>query len=284
MTSKIRHQESGSFLTIRNVWLEGKAVPIPRNPVSLYKNNINILLGLFLGKGTNMLLALLLALVLSHAVVLAYEEEGGGGHVLPPLARPDGFSLEDMARLMGQFTTSGNAGGINSPYYPKTPFQILFTTSTSGPPAMSIPCPNGGSGFLDSGSNIFIVPVGTWFFLPLFAVDDSPPVLGTFPVSRDAARGYFFGLQQYGGEDFIIIVDGHATPVGPEFLAGPVTTPPLFDGGGTHFIQLGAFLSPLSPGFHIINIQGGIAGSGVLPTYGLSCLDENFTYFVQVIP
>jgi hypothetical protein len=243
MTSKIRHQESGSFLTIRNVWLEGKEVPIPRNPVSLYKNNINILLGLFLGKGTNMLLALLLALVLSHAVVLAYEEEGGGGHVLPPLARPDGFSLEDMARLMGQFRTSGNAGGMNSPYYPKTPFQILFTTSTSGPPAMSIPCPNGGSGFLDSGSNIFIVPVGTRFFLPLFAVDDSPPVLGTFPVSRDAARGYFFGLQQYGGEDFIIIVDGHATPVGPEFLAGPVTTPPLFDGGGTHFIQLGAFLS-----------------------------------------
>jgi hypothetical protein len=28
MTSKIRHQESGSFLTIRNVWLEGKEVPI----------------------------------------------------------------------------------------------------------------------------------------------------------------------------------------------------------------------------------------------------------------
>ena len=79
MTSKIRHQESGSFLPVRNVWLEGKEVPIPRNPVSLYKNNINILLGLFLGKGTNMLLALLLALVLSHAVVLAYEEEGGGG-------------------------------------------------------------------------------------------------------------------------------------------------------------------------------------------------------------
>jgi hypothetical protein len=124
MTSKIRHQESGSFVTIRNVWLEGKEVPIPRNPVSLYKNNINILLGLFLGKGTNMLLALLLALVLSHAVVLAYEEEGGGGHVLPPLARPDGFSLEDMARLMGQFTTSGNAGGINSPY--QSEFDLVY--------------------------------------------------------------------------------------------------------------------------------------------------------------
>jgi hypothetical protein len=185
-----------------------------------------------------------------------------------------------MARLMGQFTTSGN----DLKYYPKTPFQILYTSATSGPPAMSIPCPNGGTGFLDSGSNTFIVPAGTQFFLPLFGVDDSPPVLGTFPASEDAAGAYFFGPQQYGGRDFIIIVDGRVTPVGAEFLAGPVKTPPLLDGGGTHFIQLGAFLTPLSLGLHTITIQGEIAGSGVLPTYGFGCLEEGFSYFVEVIP
>jgi hypothetical protein len=224
--------------------------------------------------------ALLLALGLNPTVVPAHELDNEGGHVLPPGAHPDGFSLEDMARLMGQFTTSGN----NLMYYPKTPFQILYTTATSGPPPMSIPCPNGGTGFLDSGSNTFIVHVGTQFFLPLFGVDDSPPVLGTFPASEDAAAAYFFGPQQYGGRDFIIIVDGQVTSVGAKFLAGPVTTPPLLDGGGTHFIQLGVFLTPLSLGLHTITIQGEIAGSGVLPTYGFGCLEEGFSYFVEVIP
>jgi hypothetical protein len=67
------------------------------------------------------IVALLLALGLGPTVAPAHEEDNDGGHVLPPGARPDGFSLEDMARLMGQFTTSGN----DLKYYPKTPFQIL---------------------------------------------------------------------------------------------------------------------------------------------------------------
>ena len=50
MTSGIRQQQSDSVLTIRNVWMEGKA-PTPLNPVSIYETNINTLLGLFLGKG-----------------------------------------------------------------------------------------------------------------------------------------------------------------------------------------------------------------------------------------
>jgi len=55
MTSRIRQQQSERVLTIRNVWMEGKA-PIPRNPISIYEANIDILLGLFLGKGTSILL------------------------------------------------------------------------------------------------------------------------------------------------------------------------------------------------------------------------------------
>jgi|SRR5271166_1479200 len=227
-------------------------------------------------------LALLLALGATPTVVFAKDEEPEGGNILPPGARPHGYSLDDMARLLGQFTTSGN----KMKYYPATPFQILYSMppTPGGPPPTSIPCQNGGSGVLDSGSNTFKVTPGTEFFVPLFGVDDSPPVLGTFPKDDEGAIPYFFGSNQYGGRDFGITVDCRTTWIGPGFLAGPVQTPPLLDGGGTHFIQLGAFLTPLSLGLHTITVQGQIDGAGVLPTYGISCLQEIFTYFVEVVP
>jgi hypothetical protein len=42
-------------------------------------------------------------------------------------------------------------------------------------------------------------------------------------------------------------------------------TPPLLDGGGAHFIQPGAFLTPLSLGLHTITAKWQIDGAGVLP-------------------
>jgi hypothetical protein len=57
MTSRMGQQQSDDFLTIRNAWMEGKA-PIPCNPVSIYETNMNVLLGLLLGKGTSILLGL----------------------------------------------------------------------------------------------------------------------------------------------------------------------------------------------------------------------------------
>jgi hypothetical protein len=48
-------QESDGLLSIRNAWMEGKA-PMPSDPVSVFETNINILLALFLGKGTSILL------------------------------------------------------------------------------------------------------------------------------------------------------------------------------------------------------------------------------------
>jgi hypothetical protein len=57
VTARKRQQQTDSALTIRDVWMEGIA-PIPRDPISIYETNINILLGLFLGKGTSMLLGL----------------------------------------------------------------------------------------------------------------------------------------------------------------------------------------------------------------------------------
>ena len=139
-------------------------------------------------------------------------------------------------------------------------------------------------GFLLTGGNTFVVSPGTEYFVPLFTVDDSPPVLGVWPTEKGEAAEYFFGAENYGGQNFAIIVDGNATAAGADFLGGPVETPSLLDGGGTHLIQLGVFLAPLSGGTHTVTIQGGVFGLGVLPTYGFTCLQQDFTYAVKVVP
>lgn len=80
------------------------------------------------------------------------------------------------------------------------------------------------------------------------------------------------------------MVDGKATSIGPEFLSGPIeqTNPPLQDGGGTHLIQLGAFLTPLTPGSHVVEIVGQVASLPLFNTYGFGCLQEDDTYLVRV--
>jgi hypothetical protein len=251
--------------------------PIRKKHSSFYQR----LLGLSVAYTSRLPFIMLIALIVltvGPSLALADKEEPRGGQVLPPGARPQGYSLEDMARLVGPFTINGNKP--NS--VPKTPFRILFTAS-GGPPSTSIPC-QGGTGVLDTGCNTFSVKAGTEFFLALLVVDDSPLVLGKFPTDHQQAIPYFFGPQQYGGEDFYVAVDGRTTRLGPEFLAGPVQTPPLNDGGGTHLIELGVFLTPLSLGLHTIIIHGEIDGAGVLSTYGISCLEEIFSYFVEVVP
>jgi hypothetical protein len=53
MTPRTRYQESDGLLTIRNAWMEGRA---PIGPLSVFETNINVLLALFLGRGTSVLL------------------------------------------------------------------------------------------------------------------------------------------------------------------------------------------------------------------------------------
>jgi hypothetical protein len=45
------------------------------------------------------------------------------------------------------------------------------------------------------------------------------------------------------------------TSIGAEYVAGPVDTDILPDGGGTHLILVGAFLTPLSKGTHTVTIR-----------------------------
>uniref|UniRef100_Q021H0 Uncharacterized protein n=1 Tax=Solibacter usitatus (strain Ellin6076) TaxID=234267 RepID=Q021H0_SOLUE len=221
------------------------------------------------------------ALLFTTAAFAQTQTDKGGGNVQPPHAKPQGYSLEKMAELLAQFGTSGN----NPQYYPKTPFQVLYgdpsVTTVTG---KVCPDPPGGTGILVSGGKTFVVKPGTEFFVPIAGFDDSPPVVGTFPSQSKDAADYVFGTNDYWARGYTIIVDGDTTAVGPEFLAGPVVTPPLSDGGGTHIIQLGVFLTPMTAGTHLVTIQGEIASNSVLLATGLSCIDEKFTYTVQVVP
>jgi hypothetical protein len=98
-------------------------------------------------------------------------------------------------------------------------------------------------------------------------------------VPRDA--------DQHGGQGFTIRIDSKTTSLGPAYVAGPVTTPPLLDvppgkPGETHMITLGAFLHPMTPGTHVVEIEGGYFGDAILQTYGIRFIALDFTYQVRV--
>ena len=207
-------------------------------------------------------------------VVLPAALAGGGGNVLPPGARPHGVTLADMARALALFTTNGN----DPDFYPDTPFQVLFADPDSFEFNVV------GDELLETGSNTFTVRPGTSFYMPLFNVDDSPPILGTFPTTARGAVGYVFDPEQLGLGDVEVVVDGRATAIGPAWLAGPVQTPPLGDGGGTHIITLGVFLTPLSVGTHTVSFSGRYTGDLIEPALGFPAFGGAFTYTVHVVP
>lgn len=193
--------------------------------------------------------------------------------VLPPAAKPFGWSLERMTGALAVFTASGN----NPAFYPDTPFQILYVKDGA---FQAEPLPGGGLRL--TGSSTFTVRPGTKFFVPMANANDSPPFPAPFPETRAEAIPYIFGDAQYGARGWEISVDGKRTPIGSGYLAGPVTTPPLPDGGGTHMITLGAFLHPLSRGTHTVRVNGGYFGDALRDTYGFGFFVYEFTYTVIV--
>ena len=177
-----------------------------------------------------------------------------------------------MTAALAQFSTSGNSQAS----YPTTPFQILYTAPNTG---TLVPV---DGGYEALNSNNFVVSAGTYFSVPLWNADDSPPIVGVWPATHHQAISYFFDPSQVGGRDFAITIDGHRTPIGPPYLAGPITTGPLQDGGGTHIITLGAFVRPLPVGSHTISIGGGVFGSDIPETYPFAFLEQDITYTVTV--
>ena len=185
------------------------------------------------------------ALALGVILVLmcvAVPVSAHGRYVLPANQQVGGYSLTDMARKTALFNTSDHSASL----YPSIPAQMLYASTT----------------------NTFVVGDHTRFYVPLVYADDSPPVVGTFPTSHQRALHYFFDRKQLGGQHYAITVDGHTTPIGRDYLAGPVTTPPLLDGGGRHYVVLAAFLAPLHEGRHTIRISGELSGKLVIDLNG----------------
>jgi hypothetical protein len=188
-----------------------------------------------------------------------------------------------MAGALASFTASGNNPDGCCPL-PRTPFQVLYVdpaTATFNETADNPP------GLETFGSNTFpnvpgtTVHPGTIFYLPVINADDSGAFPGPYPSSHRDAAPYLFDQEFYGGS-FQVTIDGRTTTVGGEYVAGPVTTVPLPDGGGTHMITLGAFVGPLTPGTHKVSITGGVSGTGFQAAYGLSFLTEADSYTIHV--
>lgn len=244
--------------------------PFPSSRHSRYTEILNAIVpsrNHALISSTRMLLLLSL-LTIEPVAVRADDGERGGreqGHVLPPEARPHGYSLDRMVSLLALFQTSGN----KLSYYPfeqfpesTRPFQVLYL-------------PN-------QVNNHFVVYPGTVFYVPLVFVDDSLPILGSFPIDAKGAEYYFTSPHQLGGKNWRIIVDRDTNSIGAEYFAGPAvqTNPPLLDGGGTHIYILGAFVTPLPLGPHTITVHGELDGAalGGLP------FTEDIIYHVLVVP
>jgi hypothetical protein len=105
----------------------------------------------------------------------------GGGAILPPAAQPQGWTLDEMAAAVANFSISGN----DEAFHPDTPFQIIYRRP----------------------GNTFAVKPGTNFYIKFFFIDDAAPVIGDWPANKDEAADYVFGADQLGGHDLEVQVD-----------------------------------------------------------------------------
>ena len=208
------------------------------------------------------------ALLAVLAIASAGPAWSAPSHVRPPATKPHGVSLTEMAAAVAPFTLNDNAPA----HYPTTPFQVLYISGVDEWQEVD-------GGLTAPANDSFTVAPGTMLYVPLFNVTDLPPALGGFPSTPVEATTYFFDPAQYGG-DFEIVVDGVATPIGVEYLVGPITA----EGSGTQILTLGAFVGPLSVGTHTVIVNGGIYGDAVNEVHGVSFIEERITYIVTVAP
>jgi hypothetical protein len=188
-------------------------------------------------------------------LVATASARAGGGRIMPPEATPLGWSLDDMAAAVANFSISGN----DPAFFPDTPFQIIYRHP----------------------GNSFNVEPGSYFYIKFFFIDDSPPIAGDWPADQDEAAGYIFDPDQLGGHDLEIIVDGKSNSLDdPGYIGGPVLTPDSPD-GSEHMIQMGAFLSPLPPGVHHLTIQGVFDGPILDPFGGPLAFHIDYTVTVK---
>jgi hypothetical protein len=173
-----------------------------------------------------------------------------------------------MAEAVAPFTLSDNDPAA----YPDTPLRVLYIDGVDNWQMVD-------GGLVATANDSFTVAPGTTLYVPLFNLGEQPPYLEPFPSTPAEASSYFFDLTQFGGS-FEIVVDGVATPIGPEYLVGPITD----EESGTRLVTLGAFVGPLSVGTHTVTVNGGIYGAAVAATHGVSFVEEHLNYTVTVLP
>lgn len=185
------------------------------------------------------------------------ERKATGGQVMPSNANVAGYSLLKMAEELANFTTSRN----NPDYFPTTPFpfQILYLKD------------------LNDTTNSFTVSRDTYLFVPIAGIDNSPPIIGNFPSDSNHVTNYVVSQNQLGAR-FEITVDGKTTSIRPSYIAGPVYA----NLTGYQLIQVGVFLTPLSPGEHTITCRVFFGGQAVTALTGGVPVGYEFTYTVTV--
>jgi len=186
--------------------------------------------------------AAMFATLVAGLLLVAPSSQAGSGQVLPPNATPLGYSLDDMASVVANFSISGN----DPAYYPDTPFQIIHRRP----------------------GNTFTVKPGTFLYLKFFFIDDAAPIFGDWPADKSGVAEYIFGRDQIGAHDFEVEVDGEVTSLDdPGYVGGPVATPNSPD-GSEHLLQTGAFVTPLNKGTHTIILRGIVDGKAFVDNVG----------------
>lgn len=136
----------------------------------------------------------------------------GGGNVMPPTAKPMGYSLKEAAAATAYFNTGPRTANTLPQDFP---FQILYEDYQGGP-------------------GTFHVRPGTMIYVPVVYSDDTDAQYWNFPDVNDpqAVSDYYFDPAQLGAETLTIEVDGNITSLGPGYAVG-AETPGLPSGGTT---------------------------------------------------
>ena len=181
--------------------------------------------------------------MLATAAVFTLIIQPCQSRVLPGQANPKGTSIDDMTFSLAKFQDT-----FDQSFLPNTPFQIVFQQDFD--PSTGI------------GTGNFTVKPGTFFFVPVFSFNDSPPIIGDFPTNSSEVVNYIFGPDQIGLQSAQITVDRQSFNLGPANVSGLVNTPSL-PNGGSHTILMGAFVTPLPKGTHTITISASFDGAQI---------------------
>lgn len=195
--------------------------------------------------------ALLFALLVALACAPVFAGIGGDprgegnrhdrkGFVIPANTKVYGYSLHDMARATAAFNVTNRAGPI-----PNTPFQILFSRQVdpTDPDSPLI--------------TTFKVGQGRVLYVPVASNDNSLPVIGNFPKNAENRKQllkYWFSQSELGMVSTEIVIDGKVTSLGGDYVAGVNFSTPLPD-GATQYATPAAFIAPLPPGTHTVEIH-----------------------------